>query len=262
MTACATLWIGDRLGAVERACLRSALAHGHRVALYAYRQPEGVPAGVELRDAAEVLPAARVFRHRRGSIAPFSDWFRYELQRRGLGTWIDTDVYLLAPLDGRRPSLFGEQEPGLINNAILRLPPDSPMLPLLLGPFEKGTVPGWLKPREYWRARWRRLITGRADFSAMPWGATGPGALSAVAAQVGLIGEALPASSTRCHGSGPTGFATRRSISPTWSPTGPSRSICGTIASAASRTTRRLGAASLPGCSAKARQAEFPGAVG
>lgn len=193
MTDCVTLWVGDRLGAVERACLRSALGQGHRVALYAYRAPDGVPAGVELRDAAEILPRSLVFRHRRGSIAPFSDWFRYELQRRGLGTWIDTDMYLLAPLDDRRPNLFGEQEPGLINNAILRLAPDSPMLPLLLGPFEQGTVPAWLRPRDYWLARGRRLVSGRADFSAMPWGATGPGALTAVAERLGLSNEALPA---------------------------------------------------------------------
>ena len=80
MTAdCVTLWIGERMGAVERACLRSVMRQGHGVALYCYRTPHGVPAGVELRNAGEIVPESRVFTGRNGSFAAFSDWFRYEL---------------------------------------------------------------------------------------------------------------------------------------------------------------------------------------
>lgn len=193
MTQCLTLWIGDRLGLVERACFRSVLSHGHQLALYCYHPPKGVPEGVELRDAAVILGADRVFRHRRGSIAPFADWFRYELQRRGLGTWVDADIYLLAPLDGERQYLFGEQQPGLINNAILRLPTDSPMITALLRPFERGIAPYWLPPTAYLRAWVRQVVAGRADFARMPWGATGPDALTAVAKRFDLSSEALPA---------------------------------------------------------------------
>ena len=42
---------------------------------------------MELRDAAEILPESRIIRHKTGSVALFANWFRYELQRRGLGTW-------------------------------------------------------------------------------------------------------------------------------------------------------------------------------
>lgn len=192
MTQCLTLWIGGRLGSVERACFRSVLAQGHRLAVYCYGAPEGVPEGVELRDAAAILLADRVFRHRRGSIAPFADWFRYELQRRGLGTWIDADVYLLAPLDSERQYLFGEQQPGLINNAILRLPTESPMIEALLRPFERGVTPYWLPLPAYVRGWVRQLLAGRADFGRMPWGATGPCALTAVAKRFGLSLQALP----------------------------------------------------------------------
>src|SRR5689334_5913692 len=96
---CVTLWIGESLGPVERACLCSVIRQGHRLVLYCYRRPAGVPEEVELKDAATILPESSVFYHRKGSVALFADWFRYELQRRGSGTWVDTDVYLLRPLD-------------------------------------------------------------------------------------------------------------------------------------------------------------------
>ena len=125
MLQCVTLWIGERLGAVERACMRSVLRQDHRVALYCYRPPMGIPDGVEVRDASDVLPEAKVFRTHRGSVAAFSDWFRYELQRAGAGTWVDTDMYLLRPIDETRPYLFGEEASGVLNNAVLRLPTGS-----------------------------------------------------------------------------------------------------------------------------------------
>ena len=185
---CMTLWIGDRLGPVERACLRSVVGQGHRLALYCYARPAGVPEGVEVRDAAEILPQSTVFRHRSGSFALFADWFRYELLLRGLGTWVDTDVYLLAPLEGEREHLFGEQQAGLINNAVLRLPPRSPILPQLLKPFRNGAAPAGLPLR----SRLKRLVPGRAELADLPWGSTGPHALTALTRRFSIASEALP----------------------------------------------------------------------
>src|SRR5690349_24548441 len=132
------------MGAVERACLRSVMRQGHGVALYCYRAPDGVPAEIELRDAVEILAESEVFTGRNGSFAAFSDWFRYELLKRGLGTWVDTDMYLLHPLEMRTPYLFGEESPGLTNNPVLRLPAHSPMLPALLAPSASDRVPSGL----------------------------------------------------------------------------------------------------------------------
>jgi hypothetical protein len=191
MLQCVTLWIGERLGAVERACLRSVLRQGHRVGLYCYRPPMGIPAGIEAREAAEILPESNVFRTRGGSVAAFSDWFRYELQRSGAGTWLDTDMYLLRPLDVAKPYLFGEEANGILNNAVLRLPQDSPMLDGLLSPFT-GRTPDWLAPRAKFLSRVRERVLGSASVSSMPWGTTGPAALSAVAKSAGLAGAAEP----------------------------------------------------------------------
>ncbi|MES2120706.1 MAG: hypothetical protein V4513_09045 [Pseudomonadota bacterium] len=186
-----TLWIGDRLGPVERACLKSVMRQGHRLTLYCYRQPIGIPDGVRVQDASSILPENAVVRHRRGSVAPFSDWFRYELLRCGLGTWVDTDMYLLRPLNEGQEYLFGEERPGVINNAVLRLPANSPVIDQLLAPFH-GAVPSWLPARQRLVWKLRNWAAGGIDLGAMPWGTTGPAALTAAAQNYGLSALALP----------------------------------------------------------------------
>jgi hypothetical protein len=193
LPVCVTLWIGPRLGRVERACLRSWLRQGHEVHLYAYDRPEGVPDGVMLKDAAEVVPEHRVVHYHTGSVSLFSNLFRYALQLAGRGTWLDCDIYLLKPLDGARPYLFGEEAPGVIGTGVLRLPARSPILPPLLSIFEERAVPDWLPWRARLAALWRRLSRGRIGLDRMPWGSTGPKAFTALAHRHGLAGLALPA---------------------------------------------------------------------
>ena len=187
-----TLWIGPRLGPVERACLKSVLNRGHPLALYCYDEPEGVPDGVELRDASAILPRDRIIRHKTGSFALFSNWFRYELQRLAAGTWVDCDIYLLAPLDGAAPCLFGADSSGWLNTGVLRLPPDSPVLGPLLDLFEERSVPPWLPFRPRMAAHLRLWRRGRSGLAAMPWGSAGPKALSHLAARHDLTRLALP----------------------------------------------------------------------
>lgn len=189
---CMTLWIGEELGAVERACLRSVMRHGSSVALYCYGRPAGVPEGVDVRDAAAVLPESKVFTGRNGSFAAFSDWFRYELLERGCGTWVDTDIYLLKPLDGRGAYLFGEESDGILNNAVLRLPADSPIVRLLLEPFRAAGIPRGLTWRQRLPLQIDKLFRARTDLATLPWGSTGPLALTALAREFGLGSRALP----------------------------------------------------------------------
>jgi hypothetical protein len=189
---CVTLWVGASLGPVERACLHSMARHGHHVALYCYSEPAGVPAEVELRDASSVLPYEKIPQAWMHRADLYSDWFRYELLLRGLGTWVDTDVYFVAPLNGTKPCLFGVEAPGILNNAVLRLPPDSPLLPRFLEPFIKQTTPKWMPWRTYLPTRARELLTGKADLSQIPWGTTSPWALTALAREFGIDHLAEP----------------------------------------------------------------------
>jgi hypothetical protein len=186
------LWIGSSLGSVERACMRSVLRQGHELSLYCYAPPTGVPGGVALRDAAEIAPESGIVRHRGGSAALFANLFRYRLQQEGRGIWLDCDVYLLAPIGGADEHLFGEEAPGRINNAVLRLPPDSPLLPPLIALFDDKIVPPWLPLRARLAAGWRLARTGKAGLSQMPWGVAGPMAVTALAHEYGLSAQARP----------------------------------------------------------------------
>jgi hypothetical protein len=186
------LWIGPSLGPVERACLRSVLRQGHRLSLYCYEKPAGVPPGIVLRDAAQILPRSSIIRHHSGSVSLFSNRFRYELQRRALGTWLDCDAYLVRPLDGTSDYLIGEYEPGRVSTGILRLPQDSPLLEPLLAIFEQKTVMPWLPWRAKAAAHWRLLTTGRVDVAKLPWGSAGPVALTYLTHAHGLADLAVP----------------------------------------------------------------------
>ena len=122
-----TLWIGPRLGWVERLCLASMTAHGHHVVLWTYGRVEDVPAGVELRSAESILPERFIVRDPiKNSVGPFADRFRYHLLRRHPGaTWVDADILAMRPIDIDDSHLCGWEDERLICGAVLRLPPES-----------------------------------------------------------------------------------------------------------------------------------------
>jgi hypothetical protein len=188
---CVALWLGDRLGAVERACLRSVARH-HATALYCYGSVEAVPHEVEVRDANEILPYEVISQPWCARADLYSDWFRYELQRRSLGTWVDTDIYLLSPLDMESEYLFGIEARNSINGAVLRMPAKSRLLADVMEPFLKRTIPRWLPWRNYARKRVEQLFLGKFDLTDTPWGATGPDAITAMTRKHGLTRVAQP----------------------------------------------------------------------
>ena len=56
-----SLWIGSSLSAMEQLGIASHIAHGHEFHLYVYDAIQNVPRGATLKDAAEILPASRIF---------------------------------------------------------------------------------------------------------------------------------------------------------------------------------------------------------
>lgn len=121
------LWIGPRLSALERACIQSFLAKGHRFNLYVYDTVDNVPDGCTLLDAVSIVPRAEVFAHvggpGDGSLAGFSDLFRYKLLYEIGGWWTDLDVFCLTETLPDAPLVIGRQDPALLNGALLRFPP-------------------------------------------------------------------------------------------------------------------------------------------
>lgn len=103
-----SLWIGDPLTNLEKLCIQSFLDHGHEFHLYVYDDVQGIPEGATIKDGNKILPASNIFRHhRRGSYAPFSDWFRYTLLYQHGGFWVDMDVVCIKPFDFDDDIVFG-----------------------------------------------------------------------------------------------------------------------------------------------------------
>jgi hypothetical protein len=187
------LWVEGRLGALERACIRSVLRQGHRLVLWSYGKLEGAPEGVELRDGRAVIPAERLLRHvPTGSWSLFSNLFRYRMLQMGLGVWLDSDMYLLRPIELGDRHIYGFQDTDQIAAGIIALPSSSPVLTDLLSYFDAVAIPPWLPWR--WKLRYaaQRALRGRYLIETMPWGNLGPRALHAMLVRHGLEHRARP----------------------------------------------------------------------
>jgi Alpha 1,4-glycosyltransferase conserved region len=168
--------------------------HGHHVTLWCYEPIEDVPTHVKLADAETILPKSSITRHRQsGSLAVFSDRFRYHLLRRQSATWLDVDVLLLHPLDSTSPYLFGWETPTSICTAVMRLPSGSPVLEDLIGLADATLpVPGWWTPEQKLRQRLRGLIGRQRRAEDMNWGSLGPAAFTYFLERRNLAKFALP----------------------------------------------------------------------
>lgn len=127
-----SLWVGGPLPAAQRACMQSFMQHGHPFHLYCYQEPEEIPKGVIIRDAAILLPREEVFtygpsaRRGTGSYGGFANLFRYELLAKVGGYWADTDVFCLKPFPQRDVVIASElnaKGEKVATNFVLRFPP-------------------------------------------------------------------------------------------------------------------------------------------
>lgn len=172
-----SFWFGDRLGYIEQLTLLSARALGHHFTLYSYR-PEalrGIPPGVEIRDANEIVPEQKLIRFFGGNFAALgSDFFRYALMAKDLGYWVDLDVCFLKRFDFDDEYVFGWQRPRSINNAILRLPARSPIVTELCEFPKANWLPPFFGPGRTLLYYWTRLMKGDVNPEDLAWGTFGP----------------------------------------------------------------------------------------
>jgi len=136
-----------------------------------------VPDGVTLKNASEVYPKEEVFFYDtdedEGSVAVFSDLFRYKLLYEKGGWWVDTDVIYTGHPVPESESFFAKQSNGKVNNAVIKFP-------------EGSKIPK--KCIEYIK------LMGR-DEAASSWGKSGPELLTEVIKEENRMGEARPKSS-------------------------------------------------------------------
>jgi hypothetical protein len=188
------LWIGGPLGRIERLSLVSFLANGHPVRLFTYEAVGAVPAGVELRDGNEIVPFATMAanRYRNGSWALAANLFRLLLQRAGKGLWADMDVVCIRPVAIDAPVIVGWETRDYLNNAVMRLPAESPLLAEAIDAFRPNYIPDWLPLRKTVRARLRLLLGKTIGPADLPRGALGPKMLTALARRHALLPWAQP----------------------------------------------------------------------
>lgn len=188
------LWVGGELSYIERLCLTSMLDTGHKVTLYTYHGVPNAPSGVDVRDGREIMPERLMIRDKRkGSYALGADLFRYYLLQRGLGTcWTDCDMLFLKPLP-QSDYIFGWERPDSINNAVLKLPPESPILSgtLQIAFSNPMMLPWWGKAKRARRWIRAKLGVGRT-ITALPWGALGPRSITHFAHMQCIAGLASP----------------------------------------------------------------------
>lgn len=176
----ASLWIGGALGQMEIASLKSLMHLGHPVTLFSYSPVPNVPVGVRTRDAAEIFCGNRILIYRdkrKPSPALHANLFRYAMLQKTELTWVDLDIIGLRPFPDT-DYVMGFETGSSVNNAVLRLPRNSPALQDLLcfSPSTRGIAPHIIGARRL--KYWVRSFGQGYPIEKWAWGSTGPKALT------------------------------------------------------------------------------------
>jgi hypothetical protein len=168
-----SIWLG-RVSVMERLAIASFIANGHPFHLYSYEELEDLPAGAILMDASEVLPIDWVLRDSRGSLAGFSDVFRYKLLLEKGGWWVDTDIVCLQPWDFEDEYVFALEPDLTVGSSVIRVPPASDVM----------------------LHAWERSLAFRPKRPPFPrkrlqWMALGPNLLGELVEKCGLLDRAV-----------------------------------------------------------------------
>ena len=158
--AFATFWARGRLSAYEAACLASYTRHGYDITIYSYGEVTNLPPEVIRRPAGEIVEEKFIdgFRIKGvSSLSHFSDLFRYALFQKTSKIWVDSDMFLLRPIDIVLPqTLLAREDARTLCGAIMRIDHADSALATLLTRAEAAAS--------------RDLV----------WGETGPDLLTAI----------------------------------------------------------------------------------
>ena len=123
--AFATFWARGGLSAYEAACLASYTRHGYDITLYSYGEVTNLPPAVIRRPAGDIVDEKFTHGFRiKGvsSLSHFSDLFRYALFQKTSQIWVDSDMFLLRPIDIVLPqTLLVREDARTLCGAIMRI---------------------------------------------------------------------------------------------------------------------------------------------
>lgn len=186
-------WHGSALSRLERLCISSFIANGHDVLLHVYDLPAGVPKRTQIIDAAKTLPSSKLFRDkRRGSLASFADWFRFQVLHDQGGIWADMDVVCLKPLTYERDEIFGWEDHATVNIAVLGLPAKHELAAWMLECWRHpNRILPYDSPKNRKRKLLRRLRLGNSR-RYVRWGEFGPQGFTDAVKHLGYVDLAKP----------------------------------------------------------------------
>lgn len=192
-----TLWIGGSLSWMEQLCLKSFVDRGQQITLFSYEPISNVPAGVIRRDGREVLDTDNFLKYeKKDSFALFADLFRLHMIAKNPGMiWVDTDVYCLRPMTYDSDHVMGFELAGeqRVNNAVLGLPSDGPMLHAMLDyTADHFAIPPFVKKKLQTEYRAAAKAGAPVHVSQQPWGVWGPMMVTHFAHELDLAGTAQP----------------------------------------------------------------------
>jgi hypothetical protein len=172
----ALFWHGGTMRNIDYVCIASMLYCGMDVTLYHFDPIQNVPKGTKFGDASIVLdrkfigrlkglrrPADNNWR----AVLQFSDLFRIEIQRLGLGMWFDPDILLFKPFEYETSQTwFADEGGGRIGSSTYYLPPNHPIITEYTELLKTDDLkPNWLSFRRgslrplIWRLTGRKFNT-------------------------------------------------------------------------------------------------------
>lgn len=190
-----TLKVGGELTDLELMCIRSWIRLDYRVYVHSYDEIY-LPAGANRYDANLLMPKAKIFRNKRnGSLAVFADVYRATMLTKIPALWLDTDIFLVRAFDFSCENILACEngsDVGNINNALLKLTPDSPILKEIIRRYENPyTALPWDKLGKVWQIFVKALLSGGLRAEHLSWGALGYLAIQKTVRRSGFDGQIL-----------------------------------------------------------------------
>ncbi|MDO5705368.1 MAG: hypothetical protein Q4G49_09900, partial [Paracoccus sp. (in: a-proteobacteria)] len=191
-----SLWIDGPLSWLEIASIRSFIDLGHDYVLYTYGDVPNVPEGAQVRDAREVWANDTIILHSKAhSPAIHADVFRAIMVRDTGRVWVDTDIIALKPFSASLQWFIGHERDDrlLLGNAVMGAPEGSETIRAMVDFLTSDDpVPPWINPRQRQNLDALRDADGRLNMGDLPWGTTGPQALTHFAQETGELVHAQP----------------------------------------------------------------------
>lgn len=94
-----SLWIGNELSNMEIMSINSFLKNGYEYHLYIYDKVDKIPEGTIIKNGNEILNSSEIFYYNNGSVASFSNQFRFEMIYKTGIIWVDMDLICLKYYD-------------------------------------------------------------------------------------------------------------------------------------------------------------------